>query len=213
MILKRKIKDKELQNLYLRIGRLLNAGIPLKKAIEFQKNSSKNKLLKSRILNLDRRLQKGENIYFILKDEELIKERELLIIYVSENIGKMGDGFLKIAQMKEKKERLKNEIKIALSYPIFILVISTIIILLIFYFIVPNFETVYSLNPNELPLITRFILKIKNILSKYPYTILIYICVVFFCLKSKVMKKTLYKIPIVKKFLIEKYMISILDNL
>ncbi|MGL4934072.1 MAG: type II secretion system F family protein [Cetobacterium sp.] len=213
MIVKKKIKDKDLQNLYLRIGRLLNAGISLKKAIEFQKNSSKNPILKSKILNFCERLEKGENIYSILKDENLLKERELLIIYVSENIGRMGDGFLKISKMKEKKEKLNNEIKIALSYPIFILVISTIIILFIFYFIVPNFESVYSLNQNELPLITKFILKIKYILSKYPYTIPIYICVVFFGLKSEKIKKLLYKNSLIRKFLIEKYIISILDNL
>lgn len=213
MILKKKIKDKDLQNLYLRIGRLLNAGISLKKAIEFQKNSSKNPVLKSKILKLYKKLEKGENLYSILREEELIKEREMLIIYVFENIGRTGDGFLKISQMKEKREKLNNEIKIALSYPIFILVISTIIILLIFYFIVPNFESVYSLNEKNLPLITKFILKIKYILSKSPYTIIAYICVVFFCLKSKKVKVLLCKIPLIRKFLIEKHVISILDNL
>ncbi|MGL5052089.1 MAG: type II secretion system F family protein, partial [Cetobacterium sp.] len=98
------IKEKDLKNFYLKTGRLLNAGISLKKAIEFQKNNSKNKIFKCKILNVYNRLEKGEDIYSILKEENLIKERELLIIYVSENSGKIGDGFLKIAYLKEKKE-------------------------------------------------------------------------------------------------------------
>ena len=78
----RRIKEKELEKIYFKIGRLLNAGLSLKKSIEFQKNSSKNLSLKFRIFNLYKKLEKGEDIYEILRSENLIKERELLIIYV-----------------------------------------------------------------------------------------------------------------------------------
>lgn len=211
--LKRDVKEKELKEVYLKIGRLLNAGLSLKKTIEFQKNTYKNLSLKFKIFQLDNRLEKGEDIYEILKDEKLIKERELLIIYVSENIGKMGDGFLKIAYLKERKEKVKNDLKIALSYPIFILFISTIIMSLIFIFIVPNFQALYDLNKNNLPILTKIILGIKDILTKYPYAIILIICVVFFCLKLSWIGKLLYRIPVVKKFLYEKYIINILENL
>ena len=209
----RRIKEKELEKIYFKIGRLLNAGLSLKKSIEFQKNSCKNLSLKFRIFNLYKKLEKGEDIYEILRSENLIKERELLIIYVSENAGKIGDGFLKVAYLKQKKEKLKNELKIALSYPTFILFISTIIILLIFYFIVPNFQILYEIEINKLPFLTRIILNIQHILNKFPYTIIIIICVVFFSIKFFHLKKQLQKVPFIKKYLLEKYIINILENL
>lgn len=209
----RKIKEKELEKIYFKIGRLLNAGLSLKKSIEFQKNSCKNLSLKFKIFNLYKKLEKGEDIYEILKDESLIKERELLIIYVSESAGKIGDGFLKVAYLKQKKEKLKNDLKIALSYPIFILFISTIIILLIFYFIVPNFQILYEIEKNKLPFLTRTILNIQNILSKSPYTIILVVCVVFFSIKFLNLKRQLQRISVIKKFLLEKYIINILENL
>lgn len=211
--LERKIKEKDLEKIYFKIGRLLNAGISLKKSIEFQKSSCKNLSLKFRIFNLYKKLEKGEDIYEILRSENLIKEREMLIIYVSENAGKIGDGFLKIAYLKQKKEKLKNELKIALSYPTFILFISTIIILLIFYFIVPNFQILYEIEINKLPFLTRIILNIQHILNKFPYTIIIIICVVFFSIKFFHLKKQLQKVPFIKKYLLEKYIINILENL
>ncbi|MGL5278374.1 MAG: type II secretion system F family protein [Cetobacterium sp.] len=209
----RKIKEKDLEKIYFKIGRLLNAGLSLKKSIEFQKNSCKNLSLKFRIFNLYKKLEKGEDIYEILRSENLIKERELLIIYVSENAGKIGDGFLKVAYLKQKKEKLKNELKIALSYPTFILFISTIIILLIFYFIVPNFQILYEIEINKLPFLTRIILNIQHILNKFPYTIIIIICVVFFSIKFFHLKKQLQKVSFIKKYLLEKYIINILENL
>ncbi|MGL4211319.1 MAG: type II secretion system F family protein [Cetobacterium somerae] len=209
----RKIKEKDLEKIYFKIGRLLNAGVSLKKSIEFQKSSCKNLSLKFRIFNLYKKLEKGEDIYEILRSENLIKEREMLIIYVSENAGKIGDGFLKVAYLKQKKEKLKNELKIALSYPTFILFISTIIILLIFYFIVPNFQILYEIEINKLPFLTRIILNIQHILNKFPYTIIIIICVVFFSIKFFHLKKRLQKVSFIKKYLLEKYIINILENL
>lgn len=209
----RKIKEKDLEKIYFKIGRLLNAGVSLKKSIEFQKSSCKNLSLKFRIFNLYKKLEKGEDIYEILRSENLIKEREMLIIYVSENAGKIGDGFLKVAYLKQKKEKLKNELKIALSYPTFILFISTIIILLIFYFIVPNFQILYEIEINKLPFLTRIILNIQHILNKFPYTIIIIICVVFFSIKFFHLKKQLQKVSFIKKYLLEKYIINILENL
>lgn len=211
--LERKIKEKDLEKIYFKIGRLLNAGISLKKSIEFQKSSCKNLSLKFRIFNLYKKLEKGEDIYEILRSENLIKEREMLIIYVSENAGKIGDGFLKVAYLKQKKEKLKNELKIALSYPTFILFISTIIILLIFYFIIPNFQILYEIEINKLPFLTRIILNIQHILNKFPYIIIIIICVVFFSIKFFHLKKQLQKVSFIKKYLLEKYIINILENL
>lgn len=209
----RKIKEKDLEKIYFKIGRLLNAGVSLKKSIEFQKSSCKNLSLKFRIFNLYKKLEKGEDIYEILRSENLIKEREMLIIYVSENAGKIGDGFLKVAYLKQKKEKLKNELKIALSYPTFILFISTIIILLIFYFIVPNFQILYEIEINKLPFLTRIILNIQHILNKFPYTIIIIIYIVFFSIKFFHLKKQLQKVSFIKKYLLEKYIINILENL
>ncbi|WP_407536297.1 type II secretion system F family protein [Cetobacterium somerae] len=184
-----------------------------KKIYRVSKSSCKNLSLKFRIFNLYKKLEKGEDIYEILRSENLIKEREMLIIYVSENAGKIGDGFLKVAYLKQKKEKLKNELKIALSYPTFILFISTIIILLIFYFIVPNFQILYEIEINKLPFLTRIILNIQHILNKFPYTIIIIICVVFFSIKFFHLKKQLQKVSFIKKYLLEKYIINILENL
>ncbi|MGL5902702.1 MAG: type II secretion system F family protein [Cetobacterium sp.] len=201
MILNKELKEKDLKKFYKKTGRLLNAGISLKNAIEFQKNSSKDKKFNFKILNISKRLEKGEDIYSILKDENFIKERELLIIYVSENSGKIGDGFLKIAYLKEKKEKLNNEIKTALSYPVFILVVSTIILGLIFYLVVPNFEDLYSMNKDELPQITRIILSIKNILTKYPYLVFLSLFLILYSLKMKFIRKKFIKFLLLNFFL------------
>lgn len=200
----RRIKEKELEKVYFKIGRLLNAGLSLKKSIEFQKNSCKNLSLKFKIFNLYKKLEKGEDIYEVLRSENLIKERELLIIYVSENSGKIGDGFLKVAYLKQKKEKLKTELKIALSYPTFILFISTIIILLIFYFIVPNFQILYGIEIQKLPLLTRIILNIQHILNQYPSLLIIVVCIVFFFYKNFKIKKTTTKDSYYKRIFVRK---------
>lgn len=208
-----KIKEKELKNFFQKIGRLLNAGISLKKAIEFQKQSYKKLNIRFKINNIYIKLQKGEDIYDILKTEEMLKEREQLILYVAENAGKLGDGFLQIAYLKEQKEKLNNELKIALAYPLFILCISTIILLLIFCFIVPNFEQIYSLNKDKLPIITKIILSVKNFIFQYQYIIIFFIVIFVLSFRFEFTKNKIFKIGIIKKFILEKNIINIFENL
>ena len=208
-----KITDRELKNFYLNTGRFLSAGISIKKAIEFQKNSCKKLSLEYKYQNILQKLELGEDIYSILKKEEILKERELLIIYTAENTGRLSMGFLKVAELKEKKQKFETDIKAALSYPLFILFISTVILLLIFYFIVPNFVVIYQFNEDKLPIITIIILEINRILNSYPYILFLFLIISIFIFKVLLRKNIFFKFKITRVLLIEKYTISILDNL
>lgn len=210
----KKLKENDLKNFYLNLGRLLNAGIPIKKAIEFQNDSVTNIYLKAKYKKIYDRLNLGEDIFKILKEEEMVNDAELLIAYVANNIGKMSEGFLKISQLKEKKQKLKKEIQTALSYPMFILFVSTVIIIFIFYLIVPNFISVYESSQKSLPTLTKIIINLYSITSKYYHFILIFLTLSTI-LTCKYFKKnnSLLKIPILKYFFIEKYIINILENI
>lgn len=210
----KKLKDSDLKNFYQNTSRLLKAGIPIKKAIEFQSNSSEKIDLKVKYKRVFNRLNMGEDILKILKEEEMINEAELLIAYVSTTIGQVSEGFLKIAQLKENKQKFKKEIQGALSYPLFIMVISTIIIILIFALIVPNFISIYESSEEELPIITKIILNIYNFGSKYVYLILISLGLVLKIGYNSIKKNDiLLKTPILKYFFIEKSIINLLENL
>ena len=50
-------------------------------------------------------------------------------------------------------------------------------------------------------------------MNKFNYTIIIIICVVFFSIKFFHLKKQLQKVSFIKKYLLEKYIINILENL
>ncbi|MEG0068897.1 type II secretion system F family protein [Cetobacterium sp.] len=210
----KKLKENDLKNFYLNIGRLLNAGISIKKAIEFQNDFVTDINLKVKYKRIYERLNLGEEIFKILKDEEMITDAELLIAYVANNVGKISEGFLKISHLKEKKQNLKKEIQTALSYPLFILFISTVIIIFIFYLIVPNFISIYNSTQEELPYLTKIIISFYNIASRY-YHLIITTFVILLFLIYKYFKKNslLLRLPILKYFFLEKYIINILENL
>ena len=194
------------------MGRLLKAGIALKKAIEFQEKNCRTLELRKRISNLSKKIEKGEELYLVLNNERLIEEQETLIIYVFENTGNLAGGFLKLAELKERKEKLNSEIKVALSYPIFILVVSFLVLLLIFFFIVPNFKEIYGESQN-IPLLTKIILKSSDILNQYPYILIFQVILFFGGVQYLICKKSYQNFPILKRYLTERYLITILENI
>lgn len=209
----KKLKDIDLKNFYKNISRLLNAGIPIKKAIEFQSECSEKLNLKVKCNRIYNKLNLGEDILELLKEEEMITNEEFLIVYVSNTIGKLSEGFLKISQLKENKEKLKKDIQTALSYPIFIMCISTIIITMIFILIVPNFISIFESSEENLPIITKLIVGIYNFGSKYIFMIIVVFGVGVKLLHSYIKKKDiLFKIPILKYFFLEKNIINLLEN-
>lgn len=208
----KKIKDKDLKGFYLNMGRLLKAGISLKKAIEFQEKNCRLEELKKRVISTSRRLKRGEELYSILSSEKLIEEQEALIIYVFENSGNIGEGFLKLAELKERKERLNSEIKVAISYPLFILIVSFIVLVLIFYLIVPNFKEMYS-ETQAIPLLTRVILKISDIMVDYPYLLVLEIGLIVLIIRYMIQKNRFQNLPLLKRYFEQRYLISILENI
>lgn len=199
------LKEEELKNFYMELGKLLIAGVSLKKGLEFCKKIDSSDMIRD--------LEDGENIGDILYRKGLLSEEERFILYISENTGKLGEGFIKIALFREKRLELKREFKVILSYPIFLLFISTIIFLFIFIFIVPNFIEIYQDMERELPLITKSIIFSYIFFKEYWYFILLLLLFLFIVLKKFLKSGKIWKIYPLKKLYIYRNIINLMENI
>lgn len=209
----RKISKKDENNFFFNIGKLLKAQIPLKKSLELQIENSKNKNLVSFCRRVVWKLDLGEEIFSILKDEKVLTSSEELVAYIFENSGDLSEGFLKINEFRRKGKKLKDEIFAALAYPIFIVVISTVIILLMLIFIVPNFLEMYSTMSIELPKITQIIIGITKVLTgNWGLSILIFFMLIFIC-KFSIRKNILLRFPVIGGWIIKRYTTEVLESI
>ena len=62
----------------------------------------------------------------------------------------------------EKTEKMKNQIRSAMMYPVMILLVAVIVISLILIFIIPKFQDMYKTSGGELPWLTQQVVFLSN---------------------------------------------------
>jgi type IV pilus assembly protein PilC len=88
--------------------------------------------------------------------------------------GGMLDGILlKLASHMEKQAKIRQQIKSALTYPSFVVVIGGLVIWGMMVFMVPVFVGMLKENNSEIPAITQFVMDLSAFVSKYSLFILI----------------------------------------
>lgn len=210
----KKMNKKDQNNFFFSIGKLLKAQIPLKKSLELQLEACKDIKLISFYKRVIWKLDLGEDIFSILKEEKIITSYEELLMYIFENSGDLSEGFLKINEFREKEKKLNSEILSALIYPILIIVVSSIIIFFMLIFIVPNFIEMYTSMDVDLPYITRIIVGLtKGVTDNYILNVVILILIIFTL--NIYMKKMSFilRIPLLKNWILNRYLVEILEGL
>jgi len=77
---------------------------------------------------------------------------------LGEATGRSAKALEDAAERMEFENKLRNEIRTALSYPIFLSVVGSILVLMMFIFVVPRFEVLLGEDKSQIPLISRYVI-------------------------------------------------------
>jgi MSHA biogenesis protein MshG len=80
------------------------------------------------------------------------------MVYVGETTGMLEEIFLRLYNHLEFQEFMRNQVKAALRYPIFVVAAMIIAIVVINLFVIPAFAKVYAGFNAQLPLLTRMLI-------------------------------------------------------
>lgn len=199
-----RLKEKEIVFFIRSLGDLLTAGLSLKKALKFQREIDGNKKLQNIILNIEKDMDLGINLYKSFQENKILEDIYISILKTGEISGNIAESFNQISNLIEKKEKYKNKIKTILIYPILTIITSVAVTIFITFFILPNIVEIFSQNNTELPYITKFIIQILEFIKKH-FILLIGGIFFFICIGKKVFKKyeLKYRIPLLKRFYLE----------
>lgn len=91
-------------------------------------------------------------------------------------VGGMLDRVLRrIADFKEKAEKLRTQVKGAITYPVFIMLFALGVIFFITTVVVPQFEKIFNdLGADQLPKVTQILLGVSTFLQHYWYLMLLF---------------------------------------
>lgn len=78
------------------------------------------------------------------------------------------DGILnKLAEFMEKQEKLKKQVKGALTYPVIVVFVGIIVIFGLMVFVVPQFVGMLKESNQEVPWVTQTVIDVSNFFQHY----------------------------------------------
>ncbi len=162
------VSQDEVQVVTRQLSTLLGAGIPLIGALSSLIEQCSNSSLKRVLAQIRDSVNEGTT----LTDSLAAHPRLFSNIYVNmvrsgEASGSLDVVLERLADFGEKQRALQGKLKAALVYPIFMAVIGTGILFFLITYIVPNITQVFTDMERALPLPTRILIIVSDILRDY----------------------------------------------
>ncbi len=162
----RPAKEEDIYNLFYELGIILNAGVPIMRAIAMIKEETGQVVLKKFLEHVAFYLKEGKNLSDILEMKESARFYRFTpyvpIIRMGEKTGRMGESFLNISAGIEKWMKIKNEIVNALIYPLILLGTSLVAVYIMMVYVIPRFEPIVQGFKITLPTHTRVLFAVST---------------------------------------------------
>ena len=175
-LLKPKINIDSLISSIRQLGVMTNAGISIHDSVKEVAKTTENRRLKSIFENIDDALNSGQSLTEALsKYRYEVGDVTIAMIELGENTGNMSESLLKLAKILEEIRDNRKKFKSALRYPIIVLIAISIAFTILMVYVVPKFKEIFSKFHTQLPLPTRILLYLENIIHNYGWYLLIFI--------------------------------------
>jgi len=141
------------------LGGMIEAGLPLSRAISVMERQMKNKKFKGILVSLREEVARGKAFSEALGGyPKVFSKLFVSMVKAGEESGTVSDALKMVADQMDKTYTLKRKIRGAMMYPAMILVIMIIMAILMLMFVVPTLTSTFKELNVELPLSTQLVI-------------------------------------------------------
>ncbi|MGJ7064481.1 type II secretion system F family protein [Morganella morganii] len=147
---------------------LLTSGLPLLKALSLLAGECSHPLWTEVLRALTGQLQQGKTLtQGIMQYPALFDSFYCQMITVGEETGKLPECLHTISQHIQSSREHRAALIKSVRYPVALLIVSTLMVTLMFLFVIPEFAQIYASFDAELPALTQQLIRISGIISVY----------------------------------------------
>ncbi len=173
---KKKVKSKDLVVFTRQLATMINAGVPLVRSLATLQVQTENPNFKQHIVEVTKEVEGGATFADALERHSVVFSPIYINMVRAGEAGGILDAILKkLATQQEKDEKIKGKFKSAMTYPIILLTITTLVFLALMVFVMPKIGKIIQdlAGPSaELPPLTIVMLGISNFLVARWYVLL-----------------------------------------
>lgn len=163
----RGIKKKQLMIFTRQLATMIDAGVPLLRAMQIIQKQERSVVIKRMTADLCEAVEGGSTFAEALSQHPKIFDKLYINMVKAGEIGGVLQVTLnRLAEFVEKAEKIKTKVKGAMVYPVVVLIMALGIMSLLLIKIVPKFTEIFKdlLGGQQLPGLTRFVVGASDVL-------------------------------------------------
>ncbi|MEW6277511.1 MAG: type II secretion system F family protein [Candidatus Eremiobacterota bacterium] len=145
------------------LGAMLRTGIPITRSLETLTDQVEDPGFKRVIEKVYQRVCEGAMLSHSMNQfPRIFSNMYVSMVRIGENTGGLADSLEMLGAWMERDYNLVRKVKSALTYPVFVLALSAVLTLGLFYYILPGFVKIFDDMKVPLPLITKVMIVLTN---------------------------------------------------
>jgi type IV pilus assembly protein PilC len=169
-----RIKLKQIAVFCRQFATMVNSGLPILRALSILTDQTESKELAKVLFAVRADVENGSSLSAAMAEHpKAFNALFISMVKAGETGGVLDDVLLSLADQIEREVELRRQIKSAMTYPIVVVALVTLILAAMLLFVVPQFETIYSSLGGTLPLPTRMLLSVSRAVRTYWYVVLL----------------------------------------
>ncbi len=150
------------------LATMVGAGLPLVQSIEILQAQAQNKAFQVALKNIVDAIRGGSNLADSMdKQTGVFDEITVNLVRVGEETGKLEEIFNRLADDMEDQRTFRSKVQSAMVYPIIIILVMVAVVGILLVTMVPQMTEMYQEFDAELPLPTRMMVWLSDVLINY----------------------------------------------
>mgnify|MGYP001371984200 CR=1 FL=1 len=180
-----KVTTKDLVVFTRQFATMIDAGLPLVQCLDILSSQQENSTFKRILLTVKEDVESGSTFADALRKHPKAFDELFVNLVAAGEVGGILDTILnRLAAYIEKAQKLKKQVKSAMTYPTTVVAIATIVVGVILVFVIPAFEKMFADFGGALPGPTQVVINMSNFVQDYILVIIGgMILAVFLCKK------------------------------
>jgi len=175
------VKTRDIVVMTRQFATMINAGLPLVQALDILAQQTENKILADVTRQVVYDVESGHTLADALrKHPRAFSDLYVNMVAAGEAGGILDTILVRLAQFLEKNDAIVRKVKGAMVYPAVICSVAVIAVSVLLIFVIPTFQNMFASVNLELPLPTRIVIGLSNLLKNYWWAILGVIGFIFF---------------------------------
>ncbi|WP_348762044.1 type II secretion system F family protein [uncultured Salinisphaera sp.] len=170
---RRRISAGDIAAFSRQLATLLAAGVPLVQSLDIVARGASNKALAELAARIGEDVSDGLALAEALSRHPAhFDDLYIALVDAGERSGALETLLDKIAAYKEKTEQIKSKVRKALFYPTAVIIVAVIVVGILLYFVVPQFQSLFAGFGADLPAFTLLVIAASRFMQHWWWAII-----------------------------------------